>query len=199
MADEDIETYDVEQIQARWLPVWDDLQPFRSGVEGDPRPTKYVLDMFPYPSGDLHMGHAEAYALGDIIARYDDFSGSLNSRAYFVPAADGLYHLEAKSAFKYDIGAYQLRVALAPADDHANALTASATALVLGEAKAGEIADDRDFLDIVRKYQLKEQKDRLLSIVYQEKDGRQASAAAVVPGDRYLGRGRPARRRPGPA
>jgi Ca2+-binding RTX toxin-like protein len=87
---------------------------------------------------------------GDIIARYDDFSGSLNSRAYFVPATDGLYHLEAKSAFKYDIGAYQLRVALAPADDHANALTTSATALVLGEAKAGEIGipSDRDMFKV---------------------------------------------------
>ncbi|MCW5945382.1 MAG: leucine--tRNA ligase, partial [Cryobacterium sp.] len=38
--------------------------------EDDSRRRKYVLDMFPYPSGDLHMGHAEAYALGDIIARY---------------------------------------------------------------------------------------------------------------------------------
>ncbi len=57
-------------MQEKWLPIWDALKPFDSNRPGDERPRKYVLDMFPYPSGDLHMGHAEAYALGDVISRY---------------------------------------------------------------------------------------------------------------------------------
>jgi leucyl-tRNA synthetase len=62
--------YDFAAIQEKWLPVWDRIKPFATDDESDKRPRKYVLDMFPYPSGDLHMGHAEAFGLGDVVARY---------------------------------------------------------------------------------------------------------------------------------
>ena len=62
--------YDFRRLEAKWRPVWDELEPFDTSDDTDERPRKYVLDMFPYPSGDLHMGHAEQYALGDAVARY---------------------------------------------------------------------------------------------------------------------------------
>ncbi len=61
--------YDVHATEAKWLPVWDELDPFRAD-DDSPREKRYALTMFPYPSGDLHMGHAEVTALHDVIARY---------------------------------------------------------------------------------------------------------------------------------
>ncbi|GAA2123466.1 leucine--tRNA ligase [Nocardioides bigeumensis] len=63
------EGYDVHEVESKWLPVWEDLQPFRADDES-PREKRYALTMFPYPSGDLHMGHAEVFSLHDVVARY---------------------------------------------------------------------------------------------------------------------------------
>jgi leucyl-tRNA synthetase len=63
--------YDPRTVQEKWQTRWAAMDLFRASDDpDDPRPRTYLLDMFPYPSGDLHMGHAEAYAIADAIARY---------------------------------------------------------------------------------------------------------------------------------
>jgi leucyl-tRNA synthetase len=65
------EPYDPRTVQEKWQERWAELDPYRASDDpADERPRTYLLDMFPYPSGDLHMGHAEAYAIGDAVARY---------------------------------------------------------------------------------------------------------------------------------
>jgi leucyl-tRNA synthetase len=65
------EKWDPRSVQDKWLAIWDTMNLFQGSDDpDDTRPRTYVLDMFPYPSGDLHMGHAEAYAVADAMARY---------------------------------------------------------------------------------------------------------------------------------
>ena len=69
--------YPFKEIEAKWQAYWDRCQTFRVPAEVDrTRPKYYVLDMFPYPSGDgLHVGHPEGYTASDIIARYKRMRG----------------------------------------------------------------------------------------------------------------------------
>ncbi|HWA65157.1 MAG TPA: leucine--tRNA ligase [Mycobacteriales bacterium] len=66
--EDDAVGYDPIGVVDKWLPVWDELRVHEARDDG--RPRTYVVDMFPYPSGDLHMGHAEAFSIGDAVARF---------------------------------------------------------------------------------------------------------------------------------
>ena len=61
--------YDARAAQERWQAFWEENKTFVPADDGSAE-RRYVLDMFPYPSGDLHMGHAEAFVMGDVVARY---------------------------------------------------------------------------------------------------------------------------------
>ena len=70
------ERYDPQQVEPKWAAAWEEQALDRADESDTTRPRFYALDMFPYPSGDLHMGHLEAFSGGDVIARFKRMQGN---------------------------------------------------------------------------------------------------------------------------
>ncbi|RDY24020.1 leucine--tRNA ligase [Romboutsia maritimum] len=67
--------YKPNEVEAKWQKMWEDNNQYKTNTQDSTKPNYYTLEMFPYPSGKIHMGHVRNYSIGDVVARFKKMEG----------------------------------------------------------------------------------------------------------------------------
>ena len=67
--------YDFKKIEQKWQKIWTENDQYKTDTTDSSKPNYYTLEMFPYPSGNIHMGHVRNYSIGDVVARFNKMEG----------------------------------------------------------------------------------------------------------------------------